>query len=122
MVLAPEFQLRFFEGPKQNPTHTFDPVVAESMGQVEVVPTKTIKQHRQLYINFNRPGFIMDMTEHYLVFQLVPHFLSPNHNHFTLKIAVPTKQGSPHHWKFSKVHMAFNIAYAYNFITKLCML
>jgi hypothetical protein len=45
--------------------------------------------------------------------------------HLPLKIAAPTKQDSPHHWKFSKVHAvhdlhtAFNLPYVYNYITKL---
>jgi hypothetical protein len=39
---------------------------------------------------------------------------------------VPTKKGSPHHWKFSKVHTglqlhtAFNLPYVWDYITKLC--
>jgi hypothetical protein len=46
--------------------------------------------------------------------------------HIPLKIAAPTKQGSVHHWKFSKValvrdmHTAFNLPYVYDYITKLC--
>jgi hypothetical protein len=26
----------------------------------------------------------------------------------------------PHHWKFSKVHTAFNLPYLYDYATKLC--
>jgi hypothetical protein len=40
--------------------------------------------------------------------------------HLPLKIAAPTKQGFPHHRKFSEVHTAFNLPYVYDYITKLC--
>jgi hypothetical protein len=41
------------------------------------------------------------------------------------EIAAPTKQSSPHHWKFSRpirdLHMAFKLRiYIYDYITKLC--
>jgi hypothetical protein len=41
---------------------------------------------------------------------------------YLLKIAAPTKQGSPHHWKFSgrDLHTAFSLPYVYVYITKLC--
>jgi hypothetical protein len=32
----------------------------------------------------------------------------------------PAKQGSPHHWKISKVHTASNLPHVYGYITKLC--
>jgi hypothetical protein len=31
--------------------------------------------------------------------------------HLTFKITAPAKQGSAHHWKFFKVHTAFNFMY-----------
>jgi hypothetical protein len=31
----------------------------------------------------------------------------------SLEITAPAKQGSSHHWKFSKVHMALNLPYIY---------
>jgi hypothetical protein len=46
-------------------------------------------------------------------------------SHLT-KIAVPAKQSSPHHWKFSRrtpvrdFNMAFKLPYIYDYITKLC--
>jgi hypothetical protein len=40
--------------------------------------------------------------------------------HPPLKIAAFAKQGSLHHWKFSKVHTAFNLPHVYDYITKLC--
>jgi hypothetical protein len=42
------------------------------------------------------------------------------------KIAAPAKQGSPHHWKFSKIHTSpqfahgFQPSICYYYITKLC--
>jgi hypothetical protein len=44
-----------------------------------------------------------------------------------LKIAAPTKQGSPHHGhfpmctQFRDLHTAFNLPYKYDYIIKLCM-
>jgi hypothetical protein len=44
------------------------------------------------------------------------------------EIAAPTKQSSPHHWKFSKAHVGSRFAHGfqttvyivYDYITKLC--
>jgi hypothetical protein len=55
----------------------------------------------------------------------LPH-LGIGCRHLPIKIAAPEKQGSLHHWKFSKVHTdsrfapAFNLLYVYDYITKLC--
>jgi hypothetical protein len=45
----------------------------------------------------------------------------------SVQIAESVKQGSPHHWQFSKVHTlvrelhkAFSILYIYNYMTRLC--
>jgi hypothetical protein len=42
----------------------------------------------------------------------------------TFEIAANVKQGSSQQWKFSKplrgLHMAFNVQYLYDYITKLC--
>jgi hypothetical protein len=35
----------------------------------------------------------------------------------SLKDAMPAEQGSSHHWKFSKVHMALSYPYTYDYIT-----
>jgi hypothetical protein len=46
--------------------------------------------------------------------------------HLPIKISVPAKQGSSHHWKFSNMHtirdlrMAFNLLYLYDYVAKLC--
>jgi hypothetical protein len=46
--------------------------------------------------------------------------------HLPLKIAVPTKQDSLHHWKFPRwtpvcdLHMTFKLPNVYDYITKLC--
>jgi hypothetical protein len=40
--------------------------------------------------------------------------------HPPLEIAAFAKQGSEHHWKFSKMHAAFNIPYVYDYLLKLC--
>jgi hypothetical protein len=46
--------------------------------------------------------------------------------HLPLKFAAPTRQGSPHRWKFSVVHTGpdlhttFTLPYVYDYITKLC--
>jgi hypothetical protein len=43
---------------------------------------------------------------------------------YPLKIAAPAKQGSPHYLKFFNVHvsvhMAFNLRYVCDFVTKFC--
>jgi hypothetical protein len=52
--------------------------------------------------------------------------LGYNDRQLPLEIAAHAKQGSAHHWKFSKVHAgpqfahSFNILCVYNYITKLC--
>jgi hypothetical protein len=52
--------------------------------------------------------------------------LGINDRHLPLKIAVPTKLDSPHHWKFPRstpirdLHTAFNRPYEYDLTTKLC--
>jgi hypothetical protein len=46
--------------------------------------------------------------------------------HLLLKITAPTKQGSPHYWKFSKVHIGprfahgFERSVVYDYTVKLC--
>jgi hypothetical protein len=78
--------------------------------QIKIMEAKAFRTFTRIYalIKSERLNANFKVTLHKALIGSVTTYACPGWEircrHLPLKIAAPKKQGSPHHWKFSKVH------------------